>query len=89
MCTVGDDVHIVSTGLPHYGLHYTDSIAGLTFHDKCIFQLTHSRFATLRVRHKNSHTYGSKLWEFWVKSMALLVRKPQGYAMPPLEWRKV
>ena len=79
MCTVGDDVHIVSTGLPHYGLHYTDSIAGLTFHDKCIFQLTHSRFATLRVRYKNSHTYGSKPWEFWVESMALLGRKPHGF----------
>ena len=82
MCTVGYDVHIVSTGLPHYGLHYTDSIAGLTFHDKCIFQLTHSRSTTLRFRHKNSHTYGSKPWELQVKSMALWGRKPQGYEMP-------
>ena len=37
---------------------------------------------------RNSHTYGSKPWELQVKTMALLGRKPQGYEMPNLEWRK-
>ena len=30
------------------------------------FQLTHSHFITMRFRHRNSHTYGTKPWEFWV-----------------------
>ena len=37
MDTNRDDVHIVSTGLPHYGLHYAYSIAGPAIKDRCIF----------------------------------------------------
>ena len=33
----------------------------------------------MRFKHQNSHTYGSKLWEFWVESMALLDAKPHGF----------
>ena len=29
--------------------------------------------------YQKCHGYGSKLWEFWVESMALLGRNPQGY----------
>ena len=45
------------------------------------FQLPHLRFVTLRFRHQKCHTYGSKLWEFWVKSMALFNRNPAGYLL--------
>ncbi len=45
----------------------------------CFFQVLYFRFVTLRFKHQNSHTYRSKLWEFWGKSMALLGAKPQGY----------
>ena len=30
------------------------------------FSLLYSHFITMRFRHKNSHTYGAKPWEFWV-----------------------
>ena len=43
------------------------------------FQLPHLRFVTLRFRHQKCHTYGSKLPYFWVVSMGVLGRKPQGY----------
>ena len=33
----------------------------------------------MRFKHQNSHTYGSKPWEFWVESMALLGAKPHGF----------
>jgi hypothetical protein len=42
------------------------------------FSNTILAFSTLRFRHQNSHTYGSKPWEFWVKSMALTGRNSQG-----------
>jgi len=41
--------------------------------------VVHIRFITLRFRHRNSHTYGSKPWELRGVSMALLGRNPQGY----------
>ena len=33
----------------------------------------------MRFASQNSHTYGAKLWELGVKSMALTGRNPQGY----------
>ena len=44
-----------------------------------LFQPLYFNFVTMRVRYQNSHTYGSKPWEFWVESMALLGAKPHGF----------
>ena len=43
------------------------------------FQPLYFNFVTMRFKHQNSHTYGSKVWEFWVESMALLGAKPHGF----------
>ena len=44
-----------------------------------LFQPLYFNLVTMRFKHQNSHTYGSKPWEFWVESMALLGAKPHGF----------
>ena len=41
-------------------------------------QMVHLHFLTLWFVIRECHGYGSKPWEFWVKSMALTGRKPHG-----------
>ena len=41
--------------------------------------MVHLHFSTLRFVIRKCHGYGSKLWEFWVVSMALLGAKPHGF----------
>ena len=44
-------------------------------------QMVHLHFLTLWFVIRKCHGYGSKPWEFWVKSMALTGRNPQGFGV--------
>ena len=73
MDTNRDDVHIVSTGLPHYGLHYAYSIAGPAIKDRCIFNsyTSISQACGLGIKSailtgQNHGSFGAKVWHLLV-----------------------
>ena len=59
-----NELHSSSSQKFEYDLPY--NIIIFTHYNTYILQPCQLRIVTLRVRHQKCHSYGSKLWEFWV-----------------------